>query len=218
MALFALAAVLGAVLAISCAAIVMRPAPRYLASPTQEAQEELRARDDFDRPSGSEFPSPLKRNSAALAPNAPAGELLTSLRKPEPATQFPDAANPALPETPRAAMVISSDNPQSPVVSLGSTVWSTIEVPGHPAKVAVKADANLPELKMHATMTLRKNADPTLPATHTIDLKFSFADGAPITGVKDVEPKMRNLNSTCVRVFEICQGQIKRCLFLDCSG
>jgi hypothetical protein len=32
-------------------------------------------------------------------------------------------------------------------------------------------------------------------ATHTIDLKFSFADGAPITGVKDVEPKMRNLDA-----------------------
>ena len=46
------------------------------------------------------------------------------------------------------------------------------------------------------TMTLRKNTDPTLQATHTIDLKFSFSDGAPITGVKDVEPKMRNLGST----------------------
>ena len=32
---------------------------------------------------------------------------------------------------------------------------------------------------MHATMTLRKNTDPTLQATHTIDLKFSFADGRP---------------------------------------
>jgi hypothetical protein len=42
----------------------------------------------------------------------------------------------------------------------------------------------------------RKNTDPTLQATHTIDLKFSFADGAPITGVKEVEPKMRNLGPT----------------------
>ena len=62
----------------------------------------------------------------------------------------------------------------------------------------MKADADIPDLKMHATMTLRKNTDSTLQATHTIDLKFSFADGAPITGVKDVEPKMRNLGSTAV--------------------
>ena len=41
-------------------------------------------------------------------------------------------------------------------------------------------------------MTLRKNTDPTLQATHTIDLKFSFAEGAPITGFKDVGlPQMR---------------------------
>ncbi|MGC2785434.1 MAG: hypothetical protein WA397_16700, partial [Roseiarcus sp.] len=97
----------------------------------------------------------------------------------------------------RAAILIASDNPENPVVSLGSTVWSTIRpLPGQPATVAVKADADIPDLKMHATMTLRKNTDPTLPATHTIDLRFSFADGAPITGVKDVEPKTRNLGST----------------------
>jgi hypothetical protein len=43
----------------------------------------------------------------------------------------------------------------------------------------VKADVDIPDLKMHATMTLKKNTDPTLQATHTIDLKFSFAEGAP---------------------------------------
>ena len=50
---------------------------------------------------------------------------------------------------------------------------------------------------MHATMTLRKNTDPTLEATHTIDLKFTFAEGAPFTGFKDVGlPQMRKLDST----------------------
>jgi len=84
-------------------------------------------------------------------------------------------------------MVIGSDSPLNPEVSLGSTVWSTIPpAPGQPARVAVKADADIPDLKMHATMILRKNTDPTLQATHTIDLKFSFAEGAPITGFKDV--------------------------------
>ena len=76
-------------------------------------------------------------------------------------------------------LIASADNPQKPVVILGSTVWSLIS-PGanQPATVAVKAEADIPDLKMHATMTLRKNTDPTLQATHTIDLKFSFAEGA----------------------------------------
>ena len=95
-------------------------------------------------------------------------------------------------------MIAAIDNPQEPVVNLGSTVWSTIPAAaGQPATVAVKADADIPDLKMHATMILRKNTDPTLEATHTIDLKFTFADGAPITGFKDVGlPQMRKLNST----------------------
>jgi hypothetical protein len=91
-------------------------------------------------------------------------------------------------------MLIASDDPQRPMVSLGKTIWSIVpSVPGHPATVAVRADADIPALKMHTTMTLRKNTDPTLQASHTIDLKFSFADGAPITGVKSVEPMMREL-------------------------
>ena len=46
-------------------------------------------------------------------------------------------------------------------------------------------------------MVLRKNADPTLQATHTIDLKFTFQDGAPFNGFKDVGlPQMRKLDST----------------------
>ncbi len=100
----------------------------------------------------------------------------------------PKADNGTLPDAARAAMVIASqDNPQNSVVNLGSTVWSTIPPsPGQPATIAVRADADIPDLKMHASMTLRKNTDPTLQATHTIDLNFAFADGAPITGFKDV--------------------------------
>src|SRR5208282_5070888 len=99
----------------------------------------------------------------------------------------------------RAAMLIASaGDPDKPVVSLGSTVWSLIPiapalVPGQPATVAVKAEADIPDLKMHATMTLRKNTDPTLQATHTIDLKFSFGLGGRSTGVKKIVPKMGNL-------------------------
>jgi hypothetical protein len=101
-------------------------------------------------------------------------------------------------------MLIASDNPQRPMVGLGKTVWSTIPpAHGHPATVAVKADADIPDLKMHASMTLRKNTDPTLLATYTIDLRFSFADGAPVSGVKDIEPKRRSLGSTALALTSV---------------
>jgi clan AA aspartic protease (TIGR02281 family) len=126
-------------------------------------------------------------------------------------------ATTAMPSKARAAMLVSSaDTPQKPVVSLGSTVWSLIPAaPNQPATVAVKAEAHIPDLKMHATMTLRKNSDPTLQATHTIDLKFSFADGAPIAGFKDVGlPQMRMGDSTAAEALTSVKVKINDTYFL----
>lgn len=213
--LLALAAVLGAVLAIACAAIVMRQKPRYLAVAPLEAKQGLRPLGDFRSLPPPGLLSPTEDNSTAPAASAPPGNQLTAQSGSEPANQAPDASSPPLPETARAAMLIASDSPQNPVVSLGSTVWSTIPpAPGQPARVAVKADADIPDLKMHATMTLRKNTDPTLQATHTIDLRFSFADGAPISGVKEVEPKMRNLGSTASEPLRAVKVKISDVYFL----
>ena len=133
-----------------------------------------------------------------------------------PASQEAPAAT-ALPEAARSAMLIASaDNPQKPIVNLGSTVWSLIQaVQGQPATVGVKAEADIPDIKMHATMTLRKNTDPTLQATHTIDLKFSFADGAPVTGFKDVGlPQMRKLDSTAAETLTSVKVKISDVYFL----
>jgi hypothetical protein len=190
-----LAAVLGAVLAGAGAAIVMRHTPQDLAGALPEALQEPAPQEPAKIAQRVQA-SQTEGNATAPAASLPGSQPIAQ-RGVEPANPAPDAGSPELPDTARAAMLIASDNPQRPLLSLGSTVWSTIPpAPGHPATVAVKADADIPSLKMHATMTLRKNTDPTLEATYTIDLKFSFADGAPITGVKDVEPKMRNLGPT----------------------
>ena len=213
--LLTLAAVLGAVLAIAGAAIVMRQKPRYPAVAPREAQQGLRPLDDFRWSPRRGFLSRTEDNSTAPAASVPPGNQLAGQGGSEPANQAPDASSPTLPETARAAMLIASESPRSPVISLGSTVWSTIPpVPGQPARVAVKADADIPDLKMHATMILMKNMDPTLQATHTIDLKFSFASGAPITGVKDVEPKMRNLGPKASEALRSVKAKISDVYFL----
>ena len=128
------------------------------------------------------------------------------------------AASPtAAPTGARASMLIASaDDPQNPVVSLGSTVWTLIPAAsGQPATVAVEAEADIPDLKMHATMTLRKNTDPTLQATHTIDLKFSFTEGAPIAGFKDVGlPQMRKEDSTAAEALASVKVKISDVYFL----
>ena len=185
-----LAVVLGIVLSVAVAAILMRQKPQDLAinppagsAPEAQAPAKIAQRAQSSAEGGAASPSPGQPQASPPANQSAAPQ---QARIPGP-----------LPSAARAAMLIASaDNPQKPVVTLGSTVWWTIPAPqGQP--IAVEADADIPDLKMHAAMILRKNADPTLEATHTIDLKFTFQDGAPFNGFKDVGlPQMRKLDST----------------------
>ncbi|EAU42846.1 hypothetical protein FP2506_08391 [Fulvimarina pelagi HTCC2506] len=66
----------------------------------------------------------------------------------------------------------------------GNVVWSVVEEPpieGQPPEPAIRAVAEIPEEDVTMTMTIRRNADPTLPASHVIELMFdtpdSFAGG-----------------------------------------
>ena len=80
-----------------------------------------------------------------------------------------------------------------PQVSVGTVVWSIVPAPANqPAAVGVKSEIDIPDLKLHASMILRKNFDASLPASHTIDLRLNFDPGSPIKGIKDIAlPLMR---------------------------
>jgi hypothetical protein len=112
------------------------------------------------------------------------------------------AQSSAGPAASRAALLIETPNdPQKPndspqpKVDIGSATWSLIPAAPGPAQAAgpaVQAEIDIPDMKMHATVTIRKNIDASLPATHTIDLRVTFADGAEIKGFKDMGlPQMR---------------------------
>jgi hypothetical protein len=218
----AAAVVLGVVLAVAGAAILMRQKPQDLAlkppveateTPAQPPQAKISER--VEAPPAAAAAPPVSANEPKVDQSAAQGAAPAS---PAAQSQNPAAAPAApAPSAGRAAMLVASaDNPEKPVVSLGSTVWSLIPAPpGQPATVAVKAEADIPDLKMHAAMTLRKNTDPTLQATHTIDLKFSFAEGAPITGFKDVGlPQMRMEDSTAAEALTSVKVKISDTYFL----
>jgi hypothetical protein len=225
----AAAVVLGIVLAVAGAAILMRQKPQDLAiKQPVETQQPASPEPSAKIAERVQAPSPAPAAPSSPASGAPAEQTSPQGAAPVPAAPVtpapvtaPETSSP--PPTPapsaggRAAMLVASaDNPQKPAVSLGSTVWSLIPpTPGQPATVGVKAEADIPDLKMHATMTLRKNTDPTLQATHTIDLKFSFAPGAPITGFKDVGlPQMRKEDSTAAEALTSVKVKISDVYFL----
>jgi hypothetical protein len=92
-----------------------------------------------------------------------------------------------------AALLIGEmGDPKKPTVNTGSALWSTIAAVGDPSTFGVRVEVDIPDQKLHATVTIWKNIDASLPATHTIDLRATFADGAEIKGVEDMGlPQLR---------------------------
>jgi hypothetical protein len=201
----ALAVVVGLVGTIAVAAFLFRERPQDLAikepvEPAATATPATNGQKIVERvgaapasaPSDAPAPTPAPSStSTAAAPSTPAPGPTTA---PGPT---PTVAA-VLPVTARAAMLVATAaDAQKPTVTIGSVVWSTAPaLPGQPGSVGVKADIDIPDLKMHATMTLRKNTDAQLPASHTIDLRLIFDEGSPIKGVKDIDlPRMRRDDS-----------------------
>jgi len=94
----------------------------------------------------------------------------------------------------RAAMLVATvADAAKPAISVGTAVWSVVPAPpGQPAGIGVKAEIDIPDLKLHASMIMRKNFDASLPASHTIDLRVTFDPGSSIKGIKDIAlPLMR---------------------------
>lgn len=61
----------------------------------------------------------------------------------------------------------------------GNIVWSLVqESPGgdQPAEAAIRADATIPGKDVQLRMTIRRNGDPTLPASHIVELIFLTPD------------------------------------------
>jgi hypothetical protein len=58
--------------------------------------------------------------------------------------------------------------------------------PGQPPDLAVKAEVEIPERHMRMSMTIRRNLDQSLPASHTIEILFSTPPDFPQGGVADI--------------------------------
>lgn len=71
----------------------------------------------------------------------------------------------------------------------GNVVWSQVEEsPGgdNPAEPAIRADVVFPERDLNLRITIRRNADETLPASHIIELVFVTPDNFPGGVIDDV--------------------------------
>ena len=157
-----LAVVVGIVFSVAVAAFLLRQKPGDLAikEPVEAAnsQSAANAAKIAERigvgatatpaPASPAQAKPANDATAAATPQPTAAPTQPAATPPQP------AATPGLPVSARAAMLVAvaSDQQKPPAVSLGSVVWSSIPpIPGQPATLAVKAEADIPDLKMHAS-------------------------------------------------------------------
>jgi hypothetical protein len=71
----------------------------------------------------------------------------------------------------------------------GSVVWRTEMVSpgaGQASELAVKADLEIQERRINMTMSVRRNADKALPASHTIEIMFNLPADFPFGGISNV--------------------------------
>ena len=153
-------------------------------------------------PTGSTSPSPEPLANQTLSPSpSPSPESTPDAAKPPAVAATPAPSETAAPQAAaplavaaRAAMLVAvASDPQKPAISLGTVVWSlTPAGSGAGALPSVRAEVDIPDAKLHAVMTIQKNTLASLPASHTIDLRLTFADGADIKGIKDMAlPQLR---------------------------
>lgn len=106
-----------------------------------------------------------------------------------PAAGTPPSALPAVAVGQRAIFYEERTNVSPASAETGSIVWSTVqESPGGdlPAETAIRAEATIPGKDMQLRMTIRRNGDRTLPASHIIEIIFLTPGGNEGGGVDNV--------------------------------
>jgi hypothetical protein len=99
-------------------------------------------------------------------------------------------ANPPIPVAHRAALLVEAPEEKSKVKTfLGTVVWRVDNVstgPDEPLSLAVRAEIDIPEEKLQVAMTMQKNFDGTLPASHTMKLTFAVPQDSPLGNIKQI--------------------------------
>ncbi len=159
---------------------------------------------DEQAPEPPSAPTPQEARQQQPTPQTPAEQqpAQPDQAAPQPAQEAsksvppPAASNPELPIAYRAALLVEApDLPSKVQTFAGTVVWKLNNVntgPGDAVSLSVEADIDLPDDKMKATVIFEKNTDSSLPASHTIKVRFVMGQGSYSGDVKQINvPQMR---------------------------
>ena len=160
--------------------------------------------------SASQKPAPIQAAAAAPAAAAPAAP--AQVAAPAPASTSaqtgpaPSSAaktadsNTSVPVAYRAALLVEApDEPNKVKTYVGTVIWQLENVSsdsGQPPGTAVRADIDIPDDKLKASLEIQKNTDPSLSASHTMTLVFTIAADSPTGSIKQISvPQLRSEDS-----------------------
>ncbi|MEM9734735.1 MAG: hypothetical protein AAF903_14830 [Pseudomonadota bacterium] len=84
-----------------------------------------------------------------------------------------------LPVSQNAILYEEGSNPTDNTVVPGRVIWSTVQeepAAGQPKEAAIRGRVEIPDRNMVLIMTIKRNADQALPASHLIELVFAVPD------------------------------------------
>ena len=125
---------------------------------------------------------------ATAAPTSPFGPLPSAA----PVASSPIHPGTAIPTNgAQQRAVLYDEDPSNPAGRqfVGSVAWRAepIKADGRPDELAAQADVDIPSRGLRMTMSLRRNLDPSLPASHVIDLNFQLrADTDEVANVPGI--------------------------------
>lgn len=196
-----------------------QPAPRAPASePAPAAQPKVESRaSNRVVPDGQPQPAP-EQPAAPVQPAQPAQQAQAEPVRPTPP---PADTTPAVPVAQRSAILIAAptqDNPQNVQTYVGAVVWRSDSIsrgPGQPPSHAVRADIDIPDAKFSAVMTIEKNTDSTLPASHTVTWRFQRGDESPVPEIAETDTlQMRDDSSPQVDPMAGARARITSNIFI----
>jgi len=146
-----------------------------------------------ERIGGSSSPEPSTKPAAPAASPAQTATAVPAASS----AQSTVNSTPSVPVAYRAALLVESPDEQNKLKTyVGTVIWRLENVSndtGQPPGTAVRADIDIPEDKLKATLEIQKNTDPSLSASHTITVVFTIAPGSPTGGIKQISvPQLRS--------------------------
>jgi hypothetical protein len=108
---------------------------------------------------------------------------------------------PAVPVGQRAVLYEENPGVEQLQTFVGTVVWRTETLspgPGQPPEIGLRAEMEIPDRRMTVAMTIRRNPDRNLPASHMIEVQFTTPND-PFGGVS-------NMPGVRMKVSETAQG------------